>query len=137
MIAVLLLFVLTICGCGDRLHNKDLVQQAVLKRLQTRSGLDLNAVDVTTTSVTFDKNMAYAMVSFHPKGDPGVNSGLVMKYTLQERDGAWDVVSVGDSKGAPLSGHMGMGQMPAGHPGSDGLPAGHPPVDSGSQGSAQ
>jgi hypothetical protein len=122
---------LVLAGCGDRLRSKDLVQQAIVKRLQSHSGLDLNSLDVTTTSVSFDKKMAYATVAFHPKGDPGVNSGLVMKYTLQERSGQWEVVNVGDSRGGPLSGHAGMGStpaLPAGHPSVDGLPPGHPDV---------
>lgn len=129
-LALLPVVLLLFSGCGDRLRNKDLVQQAVIKRLQSHSGLDLNVIDVTTTNVTFDKNMAYATVSFHPKGDPGVNSGVVMKYTLQEKDGQWQVTNVGDSHGAPLGGgHMGAGgpgQLPPGHPGVDSLPPGHP-----------
>lgn len=127
-LAVISLSFLMVWGCGDRLHNKDLVQQAILKRLKEHSGLDLNDMDVTTTSVTFDKKMAYATVSFHPKSDPGVNSGILMKYTLQERDGEWQVTNVGDSHGGSLTSHTG-GQMGGGQPGGAQLPPGHPEVD--------
>ncbi len=98
------------------------MQAAILARLQKSSGLDLNSLDVNTTSVRFDKNLAYATVAFHPKNDPSLNSGMVMKYTLEQRNGKWAVVSVGDSQGHGLMGH--------GAAGADQLPAGHPPVDS-------
>jgi hypothetical protein len=107
---------LVLAGCGSGLRSKEKVQQAIVERLQTRSGLDLNALDVTTTSVSFEKNLAYATVAFHPKGDSRVNSGMVMKYTLENRDNKWVVVKVGDSEGH--TGGMGRGadQLPPGHP---------------------
>ena len=104
------------------MHNKEQVQQAIVDRLQSRSGLDLKQLDVTTTSVSFDKNKAYATVAFHPKGDPSVNSGMTVKYTLEERSGKWVVVNVGDSQGHRMAGHGGMG--------SDSLPPGHPQLNS-------
>lgn len=109
-----------LASCGNSLRNKEKVQQAIINRLQTRSGLDLKALDITTTDVSFDKNMAYATVAFHPKDNPSVDSGMTMKYTLEARDGKWVVVNVGDSQG-----HGMTGQPPAsGAP----LPPGHPPI---------
>jgi hypothetical protein len=109
-------------SCGSRIHTKEKVQEAIIARLQEKSGLDMNGLDVTTTSVSFNRNMAYATVNFHPKSDPTVNGGMTMQYTLEDRDGKWVVVKVGDSQGHGL-----MGQPPAsGTP----LPAGHPPVNS-------
>jgi hypothetical protein len=110
-----------LAACGSGIRSKEKVQQAILERLQTRSGLDLNALDVTTTSVSFEKNLAYATVAFHPKGDSRVNSGMVMKYTLEDRDNRWVVVKVGDGQG-----HAGTGSGS----GANELPPGHPPVDS-------
>ena len=91
-------------SCANGLQKKEKVEQAILTRLQTRSGLDLNSLDVTTTSVSFDRNRAYATVAFHPKGVERVNSGMVMKYTLEARDGKWIVVNVSDSQGHGMSG---------------------------------
>lgn len=119
-VALLAMAVLLV-GCGNSLRNKEKVQQAIMNRLQTRSGLDLNSLDVTTTSVSFDKNMAYAIVAFHPKGDPSVNSGMTMKYTLEARDGKWVVTNVADSQGHGMMGHPAAGAVQ--------LPPGHPPVD--------
>lgn len=107
-----------LAGCGPNIRTKEKVQEAILQRLQGRSGLDLQSLDVTTTSVSFDKNLAYATVAFHPKGESNINSGMTMKYTLENRDGKWVVVNVGG-----LNGHGG-GTMGAGQ-----LPPGHPPVD--------
>ena len=93
-----------------------------MQRLRTSTGLDVNSLDVTTTSISFDKNKAFATVAFHPKGDPILNSGMTMRYTLEARGAKWVVVGVGDSQGHGL-----VGGMPSG---SDNLPPGHPPVDS-------
>ncbi|MCU1293222.1 MAG: hypothetical protein JWP08_2072 [Bryobacterales bacterium] len=100
------------------MHNKEQVQKAILDRLESRSGLDLKQLDVTTTSVSFEKNKAYATVAFHPKGDPAVNSGMAVKYTLEEQGGKWVVVNVGDSQGHNMAGHgsMGSNTLPPGHP---------------------
>jgi hypothetical protein len=116
--AALLATLAFLTACGKDIRTKDDVQQAIIARLQARSGLDLKEIDVTTTSVSFDQNMAYATVAFHPKGDADIHSGMVMKYTLQQRDGKWTVLKVGGS---------GL------HEGSTGgaLPPGHPQVDSG------
>lgn len=105
------------------MRSKEKVEQAIMTRLQTRSGLDLNSLDITTTSVSFDKNMAYASVAFHPKGDARVNSGMVMKYTLQARNGQWVVVNVGNSQGHGLMDHPSAGgELPPGHPPITGNP---------------
>lgn len=119
--AVLCLTILALTACADRLHSKEQVQKAILERIQTRSGLDLNQLDVTTTSVSFEKNMAYATVAFHPKNDTAVNSGMTMKYTLEEHSGKWVVVKVGDGQGHGMLGH-------AGTDGSTSLPPGHPQI---------
>jgi hypothetical protein len=108
-------------GCGSDIRSKQKVQEAILQRLQAHSGLDLNSLDVTTTSVSFDKNLAYASVAFHPKGDSNVNSGMLMKYTLENREGKWVVIHVGDARGHAMLGHASS---------ADSLPPGHPPVDS-------
>jgi hypothetical protein len=98
------------------------VQAAILHRLQASSGLDLKSLDVTTTSVTFDRNLAYATVAFHPKNDPSIVNGMTMKYTLQNRDGKWAVVGVADSQGHGLAGHTAAAaqELPPGHPSIDG-----------------
>ena len=116
------------------MQSKDKVQEAIVNRLQTKSGLDLKSLDVTTTSVSFDKNLAYATVAFHPKNDPAIHSGMVMKYTLEQRDGKWVVLSVGDSQGRKLPGHSLQGHDLSGH-GSAGadLPPGHPALGDGAE----
>lgn len=99
-----------------------------MQRLQTNTGLDVNSLDITTTSVTFDKNKAFATVAFHPKDDPSINSGMTMRYTLEERNRKWVVVSVADSQGHGLPGSAAAG--------ADDLPPGHPPVNSAMPGGA-
>lgn len=121
-LAALLGAIVLLTACEQNIKSKEKVQEAILNRLKTKSGLNVETLDVTTTAVSFDKNMAYATVSFHPKGDSRLNSGMVMTYTLENRGGKWAVVKVGDSHGRGLA-----GQAPTG---AKELPPGHPPVDS-------
>ena len=119
-VAALLCGMSLLAACGQDIRSKEKVQEAILNRLQTHSGLDLKALDVATTSVSFDRNMAYATVAFHPKGDSSLNGGMVMKYTLENRNGKWVVVRVGDSHARSVSGAL--------QSGASELPPGHPPV---------
>jgi len=103
------------------MKSKEKVQAAIMDRIQNKTGLDLKGLDVTTTSVSFDKNMAYATVAFHPKGDTSVSHGMEMKYTLEQRDGQWQVVNVSDPHGKPAASRSGMGgPLPPGHPSLEG-----------------
>ncbi len=111
-------------ACRDQLKTKEKVQEAVVERLKVHSGLDLKDLDVNTTDVQFEKNKATATVAFHPKGDMSVNSGMTMKYSLEERDGKWVVTGVNNSGGSPLSTHPPV--TPG--PGDSSLPPGHPSV---------
>lgn len=120
--AILFVAVIVLTGCNDNVKNKEKVQEAILNRLQTVAGLDLKTMDIATTSVSFKKNTAYATVAFHPKGDSSVKGGMVMTYTLENRDGKWVVVNVGDSQGHSLVGHVGAR--------AEQLPPGHPPINS-------
>jgi len=107
------------------MKTKEKVQAAILDRLQSHSGLDLKSMDVTTTNLSFDSNLAYATVAFHPKSDNSVSGGMTMKYTLEARGGKWVVVKVGDS-----SGHPAANSLPDGSGGST-LPPGHPSLNEG------
>jgi len=110
--------VLVLAACGNDLKTKEKVQAAVFDRLN-HSGLDLKSMDIATTNVSFESNLAYATVTFHPKDDPTVNGGMSMKYTLEARDGKWVVTKVGDSTGHSMA-------SPA--PGDANLPPGHPSI---------
>jgi hypothetical protein len=117
--------ILLLTGCGSNINNKEKVQDAILERLKTHAGLDMDSLSMTTTAVRFESNKAYATVAFHQKGDTDVHGGMVMTYTLENRGGKWNVVNVGDS-----SGHNslhGGGQAPAA--GGVQLPPGHPKLD--------
>jgi hypothetical protein len=128
MVSRLLFYCLTcllvLASCGNDLKTKEKVQAAILDRLQSHSGLDLKSMDVVTTNVSFEHNLAYATVSFHPKGDPNLRNGMAMKYTLEAHDGKWVVTKVGDSAGHSMS-----NQMPSGSAAN--LPPGHPSLDQG------
>lgn len=120
--------ILLLSSCGSSIDSKEKVQEAILERLKTHAGLDMNSLSMTTTAVRFDKNKAYATVAFHQKGDTDVHGGMVMTYTLEKQNGKWNVIGVGDSTGHGL---QNSGQPSA--PGGEHLPPGHPPLDSSQQ----
>lgn len=109
------------------MRSKEKVQQAILSHLSGHSGIDLNALDVTTTSVSFDHNMAYATVAFHPKGDASLSSEMLLKYTLQARNGRWTVVNVEHAPGQGIAGPGAGEQLPPGHPPVPGMTPGTTP----------
>ena len=113
------LMTLAVLSCTNNNRSKEKVQEAILNRLQTRSGLDLKSLDVHTTDVSFDKNMAFATVSFHPKDNVSVASAMTMRYTLEFRDGKWAVVKVADAHGASGA-HGATDSLPPGHPSGNG-----------------
>jgi hypothetical protein len=123
--AALLVAIVLLAACGPNIKSKEKVEEAIVNRLKANSGLDLNRLDITTTGVSFDKNMAYATVAFHQKGDSNLGSGMVMTYTLQDRGGKWAVVKVGDSHGKSMTGQApsGAGELPPGHPALDSVHA--------------
>ena len=120
-VSALLVATVVLTSCGNALRSKEKVQEAIINRLQTRSGLDINSLDITTTSISFKRNMAYATVAFHPRGDPSVNSSMIMNYTLEARDGKWVVVNVSGSQGHGTMGSTSSSDLP--------LPPGHPPLN--------
>ncbi len=133
--AGILFAAILLVACGNDMKSKEKVQAAIMDRIQNKTGLDLKGLDVTTTSVTFEKNMAFATVAFHPKGDTSVSHGMEMKYTLEQRSGQWQVVNVSDPHGNPAkspSSDTG-GQLPPGHPSVEGAAPGHPPMAPGAR----
>jgi hypothetical protein len=103
------------------MKTKEKVQAAIEERIKSRPGLDLKNIDIAITDVTFEKNLAHATVSFHPKGDANLSSGMSMKYTLEAREGKWVVTKTGmsgDHAGTmnPAQGDGAAGALPAGHP---------------------
>jgi len=124
--AAILPVAILLIACENGMKSKEKVQAAIMDRIQNKTGLDLKGLDVTTTAVSFEKNMAYATVAFHPKGDTSVSHGMEMKYTLEQRDGQWQVVNVSDPDGKSAKPPSGSGgQLPPGHPSVEGTTPGH------------
>ena len=103
-------------------------------------GVNLESMDVNLANVNFTGKQADATVSFTPKGGL-LSQGVTMRYTLEQKDGDWVIVSRSQ---AGTSKHAGDMQAPpaaipprgvdnqAGSPapeGSQALPPNHPPLD--------
>lgn len=111
---------LLIAGCSRNIQNQEAVRQGVIDAVASK--VNLAAMDVSITAVTFKGKEADAMVDFRAKGAaPG--TGMQMRYTLENKSGKWVVKQKSDSGGGNPHG----AGAPAG--GSPQMPTGHPPVD--------
>jgi hypothetical protein len=108
---------------------------------------DLLAMDVSVSSVAFNKDEATAQVRFQAKGNNSPGAGMTMQYVLERKDSQWVVkgrTGANSAHGAggmppspsnqsggpgPLDGMPHTG-LPAGA-GASALPPGHPAVGSG------
>ena len=92
-----------------------------LKERAATMGLNMDAMDATVNSVSFEKDVAHASVMFSVKGTPG--GGMAMDYVLDRKGGKWVVRSRQMSPSNP----PGSASPPEGAP--QNLPPGHPPMD--------
>lgn len=115
-ILVVLSGALLLVGCQRGAQTPEAVRQGVIDHLSSRPGLtiDLNAMNIEVTSVSFRQNEADATVSFRPKGG-SAGAGMEMRYTLERKGDRWAVKGKAEAAGAPHGSGMGGG-MPSGHP---------------------
>lgn len=109
---------LLLAACSKDIQNTEAIRQGILDDLQKRAsttGVDPGILDVSVSSVSFEKDQARAQVSFTPKNMPG-GGGMSMNYVLERQGDKW--VVKGRQQGA-LNPH-GVGGAP------DALPPGHP-----------
>jgi hypothetical protein len=114
-------------ACKRNIDNQEAVRQAVIDYLSKRSNLNVSAMNVGVTSVTFRSNEADAVVSITARGaTPG--QPMSMRYTLERQGGHWAVKGKTEAGGSPhgagaASPHGGVAPPAAGE-----LPPGHPAV---------
>jgi len=127
---------LILAACSKNIQNTEAVKQGVVDYLKDRAptmGLNISAMDVNVGSVSFEKDVARASVSFVPKGMPPGSGGMSMDYVLERKGDKWAVkgrqVSPGNSHGdQPLPGSLSPGLLPPGSLPQGTLPPGHPPT---------
>ena len=127
---LILIAAVALGGCASNIQNADAVKRGVLDYLKERAptmGLNMDAMDAVVTSVSFEKDVARAAVSFVVKGATG--GGMNMDYVLDRKGDKWVVRGRQVSPASP-HGAEGLpgGALPGGAP--QGLPPGHPPPES-------
>jgi hypothetical protein len=117
-------------ACGNKLQTRDAVERGIRKGVQQR-GLNLETMEIKVENVNFHDNKADATVGFFPKGGQ-LSQGMMMHYTLEQRDNEWVITGRSQSDMHQHSGGMQMGApkgaMPMGTSGGMQMPAGHPAV---------
>lgn len=104
-------------SCSGPPQNKEAVEKALREYLANRAGLNMETMDLSVNSVSFRQNEAEAAVTFRAKGASDPAGSMQMRYTLEVKDGKWQV------KGKAGGGEHGSQASP-GAP----LPPGHPPA---------
>jgi hypothetical protein len=110
----LIIAVLFLAACSKDIQNTEAVRQGVVDYLQQRTaetGLDVNSLVVTVSSVSFEQDVARATVAFSPKSAPGA-TGMSMNYVLDRKGDKWVVKGRQIAPGNP----HGAVEMPPGHP---------------------
>ena len=122
LLAVLVM--VTGAGCKRSIDNQEAVRQAVIDYLSKRSNLNVSAMNVDVTSVTFRSNEADAVVAITAKG-AAPTQPMSMRYTLERQGGHWAVKGKVDAGRSPhgagaANPHAGFepaaGELPPGHP---------------------
>lgn len=122
-LAVLAGLVVTV-ACANKLQTREAVERGIRKGVQQR-GLNLDSMDIRVQNVTFHDNKADATVGFFPK-DGQLSQGMMMHYTLEQRDNEWVITGRSQSDIHQHSG--GATQMPAPDQSGGSLPPGHPAI---------
>ena len=116
-------------ACKRNIDNQEAVRQAVIDYLAKRSNLNVSAMNVDVTAVTFRSNEADAVVAITVRGaSPG--QPMSMRYTLERQGDHWAVKSKAEAGGSPHGAGAANPHGGAEPPASGELPAGHPTVPS-------
>jgi hypothetical protein len=131
-ISSVLLLIVSLAACNRGIQNNDAVRQGVLDHLgQSKTGLNLDAMDVKVTAVQFKADEADAAVTISPKGGNPA-AGMAINYHLRQEGNRWVVVGRQDSSADPHRGlaapegsspHAGEVVPGSPNPHGDGTPA--------------
>jgi len=102
-----------------------------LRANQSKTGLNIDAMQVDVRQISFQKDEAHAGVMVTPKGIPG--GGMQLTYVLARNGNKWVVRGRTENGANPHGGGDMQQQLPSGHPqvqpGSpQPLPQGTPPA---------
>ena len=121
--ASVLLLILCFAACQHGIQSNEAVRQGVIDHLK-KAGMNVDAMDLTWSSVEFNGNKASAQVSMTAKGAPPGGMPMSFKYLLEQQDKKWVVTgrdTSGDAHGkeaAPAASPHGGGAMPGAMPGA-------------------
>jgi hypothetical protein len=108
-----------LAGCRQSAAKReDAIRLGVIDYLSTRSGLDVNAMNVEVTAVALRRDEADATVSIRARGNTDPAGAMTMRYTLERKGDKW-VVKGKSGGGAAHGGGAeggGAGALPPGHP---------------------
>jgi len=127
---LLLFLAIALAACSRNIQNKEAIEKAIWEYLNSKSaqtGLDMNAMTIEVTSMSFEKDSARAGVNFKLKSGDG---GMKMEYALDRKGDQWVVrglTGIGEGPHVPGSTAKAPGSS---NPDAPALPPNHPKLDS-------
>jgi hypothetical protein len=114
-------------GCNRAVQDKEAIRQGVIDYVSSK--VNVGAMEVDVTSVSFKGQEAEAGVVFRAKGVTS-GPGMQMRYTLEQKSGKWVVKDKAETGATPhgAAAPKGGGELPQG--GGE-LPQGHPSLGAG------
>lgn len=101
-------------ACRKASSDDEAIRAAILQHLQTRSGLNLSAMDTQFQQITVKGDHAQAQVLFRAKQE---GASMQMNYSLERRGGEWTVLGSQPAGGQmahpPVNGSQGTENAPA------------------------
>jgi len=111
-----------LAACSKNIQNTEAVRLAVVEYLNARAaqtGLNMGAMEVVVTAVTFQRDEARASVSFRTKE----GGSMDMNYEFDRKGDKWVVRPRSEGGSGPHGGAVPSADSPTGK-----LPEGHPPI---------
>jgi len=102
-------------ACNRGIDTPEAVRQGVIDYLAKRSNINVSAMNVEVTSVSFRQSEADATVSFSAKG-ASQGQPMSMRYTLERKGNRWVVKEKSESGNPHAGGATIPGDLPPGHP---------------------
>jgi len=102
-------------ACSRGIDTPEAVRQGVIDYLAKRSNINVSAMNVEVTSVSFRQSEADATVSFSAKGASQVQP-MSMRYTLERKGSRWVVKEKAESGNPHAGATTPTGELPPGHP---------------------
>jgi hypothetical protein len=121
LLVIMALTGVLLAGCQSKADANAAIHQALVKYMATKTGLNVNNMEITVTQANIHGDNADANVEIRVRNAGPNAPAMQLLYQLQKQGEEWVVVK-GQATGGmqhPAPGETSQGELPPGHPGTD------------------